>query len=87
MKGIQLPAAQNTVLKQLKLLGDFSKCCKQELEKELPKYFEEYYGSVSDLELCDSGTAVLTLNVKDESGKEAEYNINVLILHCALYSY
>ena len=64
--------AQSTVSKRLKLLGDFSKCRKQELEKELPKYFEEYYGSVSDLELCDSSTAVLTLNVKDESGKEAE---------------
>ena len=61
-------AAQSTVSKRLKLLGDLSKCRKQ-LEKELPKYFEEYYGSVSDLELCDSSTAVLTLNVKDESGK------------------
>lgn len=63
-------AAQSTVLKRLKLLGDFSKCRKQELEKELQKYFEEYYGSVSDLELCDSSAAVLTLNVKDESGKD-----------------
>ena len=60
-------AAQSTAVKRLKLLGDFSKCRKEELVKKLPKYFEEYYGSVSDLELCDSGTAVtLTLNVMDD---------------------
>ena len=75
-----MSAAQNTVSKRLKLLGDFSKCRKQELEKELPKYFEEYYGSVSDLELCDSSTAILTLNVKDESG-ETEYNIMLILQH------
>lgn len=63
-------AAQSTVSKRLKLLGDFSKCHKQELQKELVKYFEEYYGDVSDSEICDAGTAILTLNANDESGKE-----------------
>ena len=62
-----MSAAQSQALKRLKLLGDFSKCRKQELEKELSKYFEEHYGSVSNLELCDSGTEVtLTLNAMDE---------------------
>ena len=61
-------AAQSTVLKQLKLLGDFTKCREQDLQKELQKYFEEYYGNVSYLELCDPRTATLTLNAKNEEG-------------------
>ena len=65
-------AAQSTLSKRLKLLGDFSKCRKQELEKELPKYFEEYYGNVSDLEMCDSSTAALTLIANDENGKDSK---------------
>ena len=73
-----MSAAQSIVSKRLKLLGDYSKCRKQELEKELPKYFEEYYGNVSDLEVCDASTAVLTLSAKDDSGKEAEYYIKLL---------
>ena len=60
-------ATQSTVSKRLKLLGDFSKCRKK-LQKELPKHFEEYFGNVSDLELCDNTTATLTLNVNDEKG-------------------
>lgn len=67
-------AAQTTVSKRIKLLGDFSKCRKQELKKELPKHFEEYYGNVSNLELCDSGEATLTLNIKDENGEQANLN-------------
>ena len=71
-----MSAAQSTVSKRLKLLGDFSKCRKQEMQKELPKYFEEYYGSVSDLELYDSKAAMLTLNATSEKGKTACANNN-----------
>ena len=60
------------VTKRLKLSGDFSKCRKQELQKELPKHFEEYYGSVSDLELSDFSAATLTLTANDETGKLAQ---------------
>lgn len=63
--------ASTTAVKRLIIEGDFSKCREQELKNQLPKYFEEY-GSVSDLELCDSDRKTLTLTVKDESGKEAE---------------
>ena len=72
-----MSAAQSIVSKRLKLLGDFSKCRKQDLQKELPKYFEEYYGSVSDLELCDSKTAMLTLNATSEKGRTACANTHV----------
>ena len=63
-------SAKSTVLKQLKLLGDLSKCRKQELQKEMLKYFEEYYGSVSNFELHDSKTATMTLIVSDETGRD-----------------
>ena len=80
-------AAQSIVSKRLKLLVDYSKCRKK-LEKELPKYFEEHYGSVSDLEVCDASTAVLTLSAKDDSGKESEHYIMLISdIICALYSY
>ena len=60
-------AAQSSAVTSLKLLGDFSKFRKEELEKELSEYFEQHYGSVSDLELCDSGTEVtLSLNPMDD---------------------
>lgn len=58
-------AAQSTFSKRLKLSGKFSKSRKQ--EREFQKYFDDY-GNVSDLEICESNTATLTLTVTDEKG-------------------